>query len=221
MHGVGVEGRQFQLDAVDALADLLASSVVHLFQNVIVPTPTTPTSAFTPANFVGYAPITIATWDFRGVDTDGVAYIASGLLHFEAIDGAVTNTISGAYVLRDQTILTGTVTDATNASPIVITDTAHGLTTGDQVTITGVTGNTAANGTWHVTRIDADTFSLDGSTGNSAYVSGGTWAITPWGPALAGLFAHQVPILLTGDACNCIIKVRADGEVLLLLADEF
>jgi len=73
---------------------------------------------------------------------------------------------------------TGTVTNATNASPIVITSTAHGLTTGTRVTITGVVGNTAANGTFVITNVSADTFSLDGSTGNGAYVSGGTWNVT-------------------------------------------
>jgi hypothetical protein len=66
------------------------------------------------------------------------------------------------------------ITGATNASPIVITITGHGYITGDQVTISGVLGNDAANGEFVVTRIDADTFSLDGSTGDGAYTSGGT-----------------------------------------------
>jgi hypothetical protein len=70
------------------------------------------------------------------------------------------------------------VTGATNASPIVITSTAHGLTTGTRVTVAGVGGNTAANGTHTITRIDANTFSLDGSTGNGAYTSGGTWNVS-------------------------------------------
>lgn len=65
------------------------------------------------------------------------------------------------------------VTGATNASPIVITSTAHGLVTGDRVTIASVGGNTAANGNWTITKNDANTFSLDGSTGNGAYTSGG------------------------------------------------
>jgi hypothetical protein len=73
---------------------------------------------------------------------------------------------------------TGSVTGATNASPIVITSTSHGLTSGMQVTISGVTGNTAANGTFQITVVDANTFSLDGSTGNGAYVSGGTWNVS-------------------------------------------
>lgn len=66
------------------------------------------------------------------------------------------------------------ITGATNATPIVITIVGHGLTTGDQVVITGVLGNTAANGSsWTITVLTADTFSLDGSVGNGAYTSGG------------------------------------------------
>ena len=67
------------------------------------------------------------------------------------------------------------ITAASNASPIVITSANHGLTTGARVTISGVLGNTAANGTFVVTRIDANTFSLASSAGNGAYTSGGSW----------------------------------------------
>lgn len=73
---------------------------------------------------------------------------------------------------------TASVTGATNVSPIVITSNGHGLTTGTRVTITGVLGNTAANGTFQVTFVDTNSFSLDSSTGNGAYTSGGTWNAT-------------------------------------------
>ena len=73
---------------------------------------------------------------------------------------------------------TGTITNATNATPIVITSAAHGLSTGTRVTITGVGGNTAANATWVITKIDANSFSLQTSVGNGAYTSGGTWNTT-------------------------------------------
>ena len=65
------------------------------------------------------------------------------------------------------------ITGATNASPIVITIATHGLTDGDQVTVAGVLGNTAANGAWTIVVLTAGTFSLTGSTGNVAYTSGG------------------------------------------------
>lgn len=81
---------------------------------------------------------------------------------------------SGSLSFRD----TGSITGATNASPIVVTSSSHGLQTGDRVTITGVLGNTGTNGTFIVTRIDANTFSLQGSTGTGTYTSGGTWNVT-------------------------------------------
>lgn len=66
------------------------------------------------------------------------------------------------------------VTDATNASPIVITTaSAHGYATGNKIVVQQVGGNTAANGAWIITVINTTSFSLDGSTGNAAYTSGG------------------------------------------------
>lgn len=72
----------------------------------------------------------------------------------------------GAHALQ-------TITNATNAAPIVVTSATHGLTTGDQVLISSVGGNTNANGTWNITRTSGDAFSLDGSSGNAAYTTGG------------------------------------------------
>lgn len=79
---------------------------------------------------------------------------------------------------------TRTVSGATNASPIVVQTTApHGYATNNVVQITGVTGNTAANGTWRVTVIDSTHFSLTGSVGNGAYGGGGTSVDTSLTPA--------------------------------------
>ena len=70
---------------------------------------------------------------------------------------------------------TKTVTNATNATPIVVTTAnPHSAKTGDTEIITGVVGNTAANGTHTITVLSPTTFSLNGSVGNGAYVSGGT-----------------------------------------------
>ncbi len=87
--------------------------------------------------------------------------------------GIMTNG-TGSLALGDD----GDVTGATNATPIVITSATHGLSTGTRVTVASVGGNTAANGTWIVTRLDANTFSLDTSVGNGAYTSGGTWNVS-------------------------------------------
>jgi len=81
---------------------------------------------------------------------------------------------------------TGSLTNATNASPVVVTSSNHGLTTGAYVTIAGVTGNTAANGTFLVTKVDNNTYSLDGTSGSGAYSAGGTWNVT-------GLYRYSIP----------------------------
>jgi hypothetical protein len=53
---------------------------------------------------------------------------------------------------------------ADNGSGLIrITATAHGFATNDTVTISGVVGTIEANGTWAITKIDADTFDLNGS----------------------------------------------------------
>jgi hypothetical protein len=68
-----------------------------------------------------------------------------------------------------------TITNATNATPIVITTSvAHTFHDGDTVVVSGVGGNTAANGTWAITYLTTTTFSLDTSVGSGAYTSGGT-----------------------------------------------
>ncbi|MCK4958038.1 MAG: hypothetical protein KAT00_01530 [Planctomycetes bacterium] len=80
-----------------------------------------------------------------------------------------------AYQIDIEVPETGAITDATNATPIVITSATHGLSTNDYVRIIEVEGNTAANGDWQITKIGADTFSLNGSVGNGAYTAGGRW----------------------------------------------
>ena len=74
----------------------------------------------------------------------------------------------------DTTESAQTITNATNANPIVITTSGtHGLLTGRAVTIVGIGGNTAANGKWFITKLTTTTFSIP-TSGNGAYTSGGT-----------------------------------------------
>lgn len=81
----------------------------------------------------------------------------------------------GNFTLSTEDVATYTVTNATNASPIQITTSAtNGLITGQTVTLSGILGNTAANGTWVITRIDGTNFTLNNSVGNGAWTSGGT-----------------------------------------------
>ena len=69
----------------------------------------------------------------------------------------------------------GVISGATNTGPIVISSAGHGLTTGDQIRVSGVEGNQAAIGLHTVSVIDANSFALDGSNGSGNYTGGGTW----------------------------------------------
>lgn len=69
---------------------------------------------------------------------------------------------------------TKTPTSSTNASPININIVSHGYSTGDTVVITSHTTNTNANGTWEIVVVDANNFTLTGSTGNGVGGATGT-----------------------------------------------
>lgn len=69
-----------------------------------------------------------------------------------------------------------TISGATQANPVVITATGHGLSNGDEVCITGIVGMTELNGrVFTVANQTANTFELFGEdgTGYAAYVSNG------------------------------------------------
>lgn len=78
--------------------------------------------------------------------------------------------------LRDNALV---ITDATNATPIVVTSNSHGLSDDDVIKVFNVGGNTAANGVWKVANATDNTIELYGSEGNAAYTSGGTIVKTP------------------------------------------
>ena len=84
-------------------------------------------------------------------------------------DGADADAFAGGGTLRRINV--------SNEAPIAITcATAHGLTTGNSVYLTGILGNTAANGLFTVTVVDATNLKLNDSDGSYSgeYVSGGT-----------------------------------------------
>lgn len=82
-------------------------------------------------------------------------------------------------VLLDLNDIGKAITGATNATPIVVTATAHGFSNGDTVVISGVGGNTAANGRFKIANVATNTFELTNYStganvaGNGAYTSGG------------------------------------------------
>lgn len=105
----------------------------------------------------------------------GYAAGFSGTLNFNTVKDLTPATVTLPGPLASKS---GIITGATKANPIVITSTNHGLSTGNTVTITGVLGNTNANGTYVITVITASTFSLNGRSGNASYTSGGLWSMS-------------------------------------------
>lgn len=100
---------------------------------------------------------------------------------------------------------------ATNTTPITIRAVGHGLVSGDRVAIADVKGNTAANGSWAVTRVDANAFTLDGSAGNGAYTGGGWVAQCPPGAASCSAPARRTDISRfrsTATAADRVAAVR-------------
>lgn len=101
-----------------------------------------------------------------------VATIAAGVY-------AKGNSAAINYAGGTVTIGSLTISGCTNASPIVCTVSSmsgKSPRTGDSVTISGVGGNTAANGTFVIERLSDTTIALNGTTGNGSYTSGGTVA---------------------------------------------
>lgn len=88
---------------------------------------------------------------------------------------------TGVALLKDSSsnaiIINGTsynVSNATNTAPIQITtDSPNSFTNGQLVTISGVNGNTAANGVFTITVINGSNFTLNGTIGNGTYTNGG------------------------------------------------
>lgn len=115
--------------------------------------------------------------DAEGTITDASSpFVSSSTGNFANLLG--TNAGQGTF--SQTTTVSGAVTGATNANPIeVTTQFGHGLSTGNSVTISGVGGNTAANGTFTITKTAANKFTV-GVAGNGAYVSGGTWSAQPY-----------------------------------------
>lgn len=97
------------------------------------------------------------------------------------------------------------VTSSTDATPIVVTATAHGFTTGDRVLIFGHTTNLAANGIFKVIVVTANTFQLvDELTGASIAGSGG-------GAGSSGVAVKAPVVLYTEGFRNIILMVSTSG----------
>ena len=107
------------------------------------------------------------------VNTDGIVSTYGGLGVHITNGSSATNYDIRIFHGFGLPYFRSTISAATNASPIVITQNNHGFVTNDQIEIDGCLGNTAANGIWTVTRINGNSYSLNSSSGNGTWTSGG------------------------------------------------
>ena len=185
-------------------ADGTASDLTGADGNVMVEIP----KFYYRTTFVG----TVTTWEISPVQVSGFAVHPAFIL-----DGVeVEKRYYGAYdacVFKTQAI-----TGATAANPVVITSNNHGLQTGDTCFIESVVGMTEINDeTFTVTRVDANTFSLDGEDGTLyvPYVSGGTFDAYIGGGNLTDATA------LVDTAANKLSSVKGVYPMVGLTRNEF
>ncbi|MFT5327224.1 MAG: hypothetical protein ACI8P0_005113, partial [Planctomycetaceae bacterium] len=113
-----------------------------------------------------------------GVTIDVASVSRNAVIDELAISGSTIDGVTLTAVGIQKPVIDAT--QATPADPVVITVPDHGLQTGAEVKITGVTGLSAANTRDTITVLDENTFSLDNSAGstNPPYISGGTLTTT-------------------------------------------
>lgn len=109
------------------------------------------------------------------------------------------------------------VVSASNTTPITIgvIDTT-GMTNGMTVLISGVQGNTAANGYFQVSSVTGSTFVLDGSVGNGSYTTGGAVEAGDLGLVDSIIQANCVPLAVqafTVSASGVTVNVVTDVYV--------
>jgi hypothetical protein len=90
---------------------------------------------------------------------------------------AVSATSGAAITISAALTMVATAMADNGSGAVRVTKSAHGWKTNDRIDIAGTVGTVEANGTWTVTRVNANTFDLNASTFVNAWVSGGT--ITP------------------------------------------
>ena len=103
---------------------------------------------------------------------------------------------------------TVTITNATNATPIVVTAVSHGLVTGDNISISGITGNTNANGYFKITRLTADTFSLQNYSTGADIAGTGAYGGAP--VAVTGIVRANRVLVGNGTASQPALGIVGD-----------
>lgn len=114
------------------------------------------------------------------------------------------------YIIFDN-VTPVAITSSTDATPIVMTVTAHGFNTGDLVLIHGHTTNVAANGIYRVTRLTANTFSLQDQFSGANIAGSGAGA----GSSSGYVMKAPLTVPLVEDFRNVIFSLHTTGSATL------
>ena len=126
----------------------------------------------------------------------------------------IADTNAGALLdLTQSTASCKQISGATNATPIVITATAHGFSNNDIVYISGVGGNLSANGLWLVANVTTNTFAITDMAGNNVvgsgnFTSGGR--AVDMGPSISNNWS-ELSGCLVGSVTNLSGESAASG----------
>ncbi|OLD63636.1 MAG: hypothetical protein AUI47_08595, partial [Acidobacteria bacterium 13_1_40CM_2_68_5] len=154
--------------------------------------------------------------------TGHTAYTSAGIWTLDDEDGDGLINEVGVLSATVPAPLTGPITGAAQANPVVITAAGHLLSNGDRVRIAGIVGMTQLNDRdFTVTVINANSFSLNGENGtaHTAYTSGGTWSLNRAGRGYAAgdVLTANVPggggVVIHRQAQFEVLAVDADGKV--------
>ena len=96
---------------------------------------------------------------------------------------------------------------STDATPVVVTATSHGYSTGDKVIINGHATNIAANGIFKITVVSSSTFSLQDINTGANIAGSGAGAGTA-----TGIVALAPKIVLVEDFLNVVLQVNTSGS---------
>ncbi len=208
----GVRTNTAQLEMmVDWKTELLARSELRLrlFANNVAFSPSNPVSAYTEANYAGYAPITVTGINGPNLDQTQNCYMESIVGNFQCSGLGATNQIFGALLtgtLAGGTEATGTVVAAAGViTSATVTDAGSGYSFAPNVTVTGAgTGAviTAQVAGGVVTGLTV----LDGGTG---YTGTPTITIDPPEEVIAGSnLQNPISMALSTDACPVIMVLN-------------
>ena len=112
------------------------------------------------------------------------------------------------------------VSGAVNRTFIDVTSVNHGLITGSKVRVSGVAGNTGANGDYTVTWISENVFRLNNAVSTGTYTSGGSWIRLVGSSPAPGVTSRVISGLSTTKAIDVTVtnhglktgeKVRITG----------